>query len=38
LRNAILNLFRHRGWDNIADAFRYYNASLDRTISLIGAT
>lgn len=37
LRNAILNLFRQEGWDNIADAFRYYNVSVDRTLTLIGA-
>lgn len=37
LRNAVLNLFRHQGWDNIADAFRYHNASVDRAVTLIGA-
>jgi predicted transposase YbfD/YdcC len=37
LRNAILNLFRHHGWSNIADAFRHHNASVRRTLALIGA-
>ena len=37
LRNAVLNLFRHHGWSNIADAFRYHNASVKRTLALIGA-
>jgi predicted transposase YbfD/YdcC len=36
LRNAILNLFRQRGWRNIADAFRYYDASVQETLDLIG--
>jgi hypothetical protein len=27
LWNAILNHFRQRGWANIADAVRHYNAS-----------
>ena len=38
LRNAVLNLFRQQGWNNIADAFRYHNASVDQTLALIGAT
>jgi len=37
LRNAILNLFRHYGWNNIADAFRYHNASVNEALVLIGA-
>ena len=37
LRNAILNLFRHHGWANIADAFRHYDASVQDTLDLIGA-
>lgn len=37
LRNAVLNLFRQEGWNNIADAFRYHNASVDRALDLIGA-
>ncbi len=36
-RNAILMLFRQRGWANIADAFRHYAASLHDTLDLIGA-
>jgi predicted transposase YbfD/YdcC len=38
LRNAILSLFRHHGWDNIADAFRHHNASVNRALALIGAS
>lgn len=38
LRNAILNLFRYNGWDNVADAFRYYAASVQDCLDLIGAT
>jgi hypothetical protein len=37
LRNAVLNLFRHHGWSNIADAFRHHNASVRRALALIGA-
>jgi predicted transposase YbfD/YdcC len=37
LRNAILNLFRHHGWDNVADAFRHYDASVHDCLDLIGA-
>lgn len=37
LRNAVLNLFRHHSWNNIADAFRHYNASVKRALALIGA-
>lgn len=37
LRNAILNLLRHHGWNNIADAFRHHNASVDRALALTGA-
>jgi len=37
LRNAVLNLFRHHSWNNIADAFRHYNASVSRALALIGA-
>ena len=36
-RNAVLNLFRQQGWNNIADAFRHYGASVDRALALIGA-
>ena len=37
LRNAILSLFRWEGWTNIATALRYYSASVQRTLELIGA-
>lgn len=37
LRNAILNLLRKEGWLNIADALRYYGASVQRALNLIGA-
>ena len=37
LRIAILNLFRHHSWNNIADAFRHYNASVKEALDLIGA-
>jgi len=37
LRNAILSLFRWKGWTNIAAAFRHYGASVLRTLELIGA-
>ena len=37
LRNAVLNLFRQQGWDNIADAFRYHNAAVVRALTLVGA-
>jgi predicted transposase YbfD/YdcC len=36
LRNAILNLFRQRGWANVADAFRHYDAAVQDTLDLIG--
>jgi len=38
LRNSILNLFRQRGWANIADAFRYYDAAVQDILDLIGVT
>jgi predicted transposase YbfD/YdcC len=37
LRNAILSLLRATGWRNVADAIRYYGASVRRSLSLIGA-
>jgi predicted transposase YbfD/YdcC len=37
LRNFILSLFRQHNWRNIADAIRYYGASIHRTLDLIGA-
>jgi hypothetical protein len=36
-RNALLNLFRWKGWTNIAAALRYHSASVVRTLELIGA-
>lgn len=37
LRNGIINLLRRTGWTNIADALRYYDASVQRALALIGA-
>ena len=37
LRNAILSLFRWKGWTNIAAAIRHYAASVLRSLQLIGA-
>ena len=37
LRNAILSLLRRHGWANIAAASRYYDASVERALALIGA-
>jgi predicted transposase YbfD/YdcC len=36
-RNAILSLFRWKGWTNIAAAIRHYAASVFRALELIGA-
>ena len=36
-RNAILSLFRWKGWNNIAAAIRHYAASVVRSLELIGA-
>lgn len=36
-RNAVLSLFRWKGWTNIAAAIRYYAASVPRALELIGA-
>lgn len=36
LRNAILSLYRSRGWQNIADAIRHYDAAVARAAELIG--
>lgn len=36
LRNALLNLMRHKGWHNIADALRFYSSSLKLACDLIG--
>lgn len=37
LRNAIISLLRSKGWSNIADAIRYFAASVSRSLRLIGA-
>jgi hypothetical protein len=37
LRNGILTALRYRGWRNIAEAMRHFGASVQRTLSLIGA-
>ena len=37
LRNGIISLLRWKGWTNIADALRYYGASVQRALALIGA-
>ncbi|MGH2542535.1 MAG: ISAs1 family transposase, partial [Ardenticatenaceae bacterium] len=36
LRNALLNLLRHTGWHNIADALRHYGAYVSRALALVG--
>ncbi len=36
-RNAILSLFRWKGWTNIAAAIRHYAASVPRVLELVGA-
>jgi predicted transposase YbfD/YdcC len=37
LRNALIDLMRQQGWNNLADALRHYGASVPRVLSLIGA-
>ena len=37
LRNALLSLFRRNGWNNIADALRYYAANFSQALELVGA-
>ena len=37
LRNALISLFRWKGWTNIAAAIRHYAASVRRSLELIGA-
>lgn len=37
LCNGLLNLLRTTGWRNIADALRYYGASVTRALHFIGA-
>jgi hypothetical protein len=37
LCTALLNLFRQHGWSNTANAFCYYDASVQHTLDLIGA-
>jgi len=36
LRNGIISLLRHRGWNNIAQALRHYGASVQQALQLIG--
>lgn len=37
LRNSLITLLRQKGWTNIADALRYYGASVANALSLLGA-
>jgi predicted transposase YbfD/YdcC len=37
LRNGLLSLLRYRGWTNIAAALRFYGASPQKALRLIGA-
>lgn len=37
LRNALIDLMRQQGWNNLADALRHYGASVPRVLALIGA-
>ncbi len=37
LRNLLLTVLRRHGWDNIADALRYYGAYAPRALTLLGA-
>ncbi|MGQ9855054.1 MAG: ISAs1 family transposase [Candidatus Oleimicrobiaceae bacterium] len=37
LRNGVLSLLRHQGWFHIADALRYYGASVHKALRLVGA-
>jgi predicted transposase YbfD/YdcC len=37
LRSGLIDLWRHQGWSNIADAVRICAASVQRTLMLIGA-
>jgi predicted transposase YbfD/YdcC len=37
LRNALLALFRHKGWPYIADALRYYAVNFPKALELVGA-
>jgi len=37
LRNSLIDLMRHHGWSNLADALRHYGASVPRVLALIGA-
>ncbi len=36
LKNGLLTLLRTHGWSNIADALRYYDASVQETLHLLG--
>lgn len=37
LRNALIDLMRQQGWNNIADALRHYGSAVPRVLALIGA-
>lgn len=37
LRNSIISLLRHNGWNNIAKALRHFGAHPMRALDLIGA-
>lgn len=37
LRNSLIDVMRAQGWTNIADAVRYYAATVPRALDLIGA-
>jgi predicted transposase YbfD/YdcC len=37
LRNGLLALLRHKGWTNIAESLRHYEASVSCALKLIGA-
>ena len=37
LRNAVLTLLRYQGWTNIRDAFRFFAASVQHSLNIIGA-
>lgn len=36
LRNALIDLMRQHGWNNLADALRHYGASVPRVLTLLG--
>jgi len=38
LRNGVVSVLRHQGWESIAAALRHYGAPVKNALSLIGAT